>query len=409
MARRRRGFRPVASAAPSTAKPKKVYAMKIKKPKVSDLKKILQSYVSVSEADRLNALAKACLWYEDGSATGALAFVLTNKLFPNGEPEFKKSMDTAEKCRQRATGTTFAAEKDTSLRMAIKLYEKCCAKLSVPTLQEYLDQYDLQKTALEAKAQNLQDRFGESLVAVGKALGLPLQVTFCAQCKQYFPQSQVNGCVASHPDQLTPISATIEKLTVTNSNVAKSINIAEKSLMYNRDSALLLNQTVRKEGVLVALLRELPHVVKYSSVQKSADGKNWVSNRDAHLAFHYQAMANLEQWLKGSESPNRLVRKGAGVVSIPIGTAPRPTGRVGFGGRQKLAPGQLFPSNTNNDRVYQVLKDGNPHTLKEVEAAMPVPSSAKGVLKYLAANAPARWNFRIEQNGSDYKLIQGGA
>ena len=404
--RRRRSFNSN-SRVPKSAAYKPVT---IKQPKVNDLKKILESFVSASQADRLNALAKAAMWYDDGNANGAIAYVLSNRLLPSTDVEFKRSVDRADNCRKRAAGTNFIPEQDTSLRMAIKSYEKCCEKLGVPLLQTYIDAYDAKKAELEAQALANQMKYGEGIMSVQKALGLPLQITFCEHCNQYMAQNMVNGCQGSHPDKLQMILPTIEKLELTDSKTARSINLAEKSLMYNRETAALLTQTVRREGILVAVLRELPALVRYSAVQKAADGQTWTTNRDSHIAFQAQALANLESWLKGAESPNRLVRKGAGVVSASSPSAPRSTGRAGFGGRSKLAPGQLFAPGTGNDRIYQLLKDGNPHDYKEIETAFGS-SAVKGYLKSMVAESQARWGFMVTQNGLTYTMTSqsGGA
>jgi hypothetical protein len=75
--------------------------------------------------------------------------------------------------------------------------------------------------------------------------------------------------------------------------------------------------------------------------------------------------------------------------------------------RRKPAPGQMFPSGTNNDRIYSILKDGVFHDMGELAAvASSGMSTAKAVIKYFAKTAPSKWNFQVEQQGDQVRIVQ---
>src|SRR5579859_2757169 len=404
MARRRvRIHYPGSSNPGPVSMPKKSHAMQIKKPKTSDLKKILSGYVTASETDRTNALAQAVLWYEDGQGNGAIPFVMSNSAIqPTGfaPGEFRKKVDIAAKCRARALGTTFPAERDTSLRMAIKAYEACCEKLGVPKVETYIQMYDAKKIEMDTKVQNLQAKYGDAIGMFERALGLPLVIRFCTNCNEYRPGSKLNGC-AEHVTE--EIKGTISKLDVVDGQSARSIDLASQTLRYNKETAKDAVTVSRHEGILISLLRELPALVRYSALEKSADGTSWVTNRDKHMAFHTQAMSNLEAWLKSDESPNRLVRKG--VQTLPTTPGSRPQRTYVSRTRTPLAPGQLFATGTNNEKVHSVLKDGQWHDLTDFATVTSTPQIAQGVIKWLTKLGPQH-NYVIEQTGNKYRLIQ---
>lgn len=388
----------------------KVNVPKIKKPKTSDLKKALEGYVSASESERLNALALAAMWYWDGKGDGAVAYVLANKLTPTslGQDKLRKLIDRADNCRKRAAGTTFAAERDTSLRMAIHQYEKVCEQLSVPKLADFVQQYEAKKKILDQKVQDLQAKYGNTIESIGKALGLPLEIWYCDECKDYKPKSSLNGCETKHPDKLSKIEPMIKKLEVTDSNkTPKGINLQEGSLQYAKTLAKLMGQNIRREGILPVVLRELPDVVKYSSVEKNAEG-HWISNRDKHIAFQLEALNNLTIWMKSAESPNRLVRKFSIAVTAPAGQTshapkahqPRPVG-ARVRGKAEFTPG------TKRHALYEALTDGQWHSTSDLKSAVPG-ISLKTELHWVDERGQRYGKWKVENQGNQYRLVQTG-
>lgn len=292
----------------------KVKVAVVKRPDVRILAKVLQGYISSSETDRLAALVNAVLWYDE-----ALLWVMADRThLPSLQPdEFRKAIDVADKCRKRALGTTFPAEKDTALRMALERYQIVCEKIpGLPLMAPIFEAYQKQEQDLAAQQAALETRFAEGLNLIKSSLGLPLQIGFCEQCKIWLAKGSLNGC-GEHSVRFE--ESVIRDLKVEDDRQRPRKACPDVGLsVYNISSAKELVQSIRSEGCLPVIFRELNILTRHAAYETLDQGASWFLNRDKLNALREQALLNLAEWVKSDAAPNRLVRRKGLQIATPL-------------------------------------------------------------------------------------------
>ena len=372
----------------------KVPKVKVVKPRTSELSMIYKGYLSADEGQRLAALSYAVLWYDK-----ALEYVLTKNLIPASG--FKEAVDKAAKCRERALGTNFPHERDTSFRMALKLYEKACEKLSPVKLEPYLTLYEKKQEAMEFTAKRLEARFGQGLLDIQKAMGLPFKTVYCQPCNRYSAYQELpEECKKDHQVQEVPQSLT--ELKVFDGPNPRRFEPTVGALVYNRAAADLIRQTARVEGPLVAVLKEWNNITKAAAYQKDSQGK-WLLNPELLQATRDQAVYNLISWLQSSAAPNRLVRRGVLPVQVGANNAPRAVlGAPKGTPRKRGGPFEFTPGSTRR-MAYDALADGQWHELKDLKASVP---RFESLLKDVEWRGKKDGLWTIETQGSQVRLVK---
>lgn len=121
------------------------------KPSVKALREILDGVVSAAITTRIDALAKAMLWYDD-----AIPYLIQKKII--GAENLKK-MNTATKTRELGINTNHPEEKETAFKQTIGLYQTICKPLNPPDVNEYFKRYLEMKTKLEEEEARLTTKY----------------------------------------------------------------------------------------------------------------------------------------------------------------------------------------------------------------------------------------------------------
>lgn len=112
----------------------------------TELKKVYRAYANEHKSDeaRISLLIKAV-----GLIDALCRMAVVQKVVP---PETPQLWEKARKCRERAMGTTFNGEKETALRMFIRLSEKIVEKLVPPMFAEFSTKLDSKLNGYAAAA-----------------------------------------------------------------------------------------------------------------------------------------------------------------------------------------------------------------------------------------------------------------
>lgn len=326
------------------------------RPKTKALRAVLKGLLTVSQNNRLASLAYALQWYDP-----AITYLLQKGKL---DPKAQKFVEVAVKCRKQGIGTTNDNEKETSFLMAIRQYEKACASLRPPAVDKYYDKLNAKKAHLEAKQQRLENKFGNVVQLLQKAIGdsVKLSVADAQKPFQYDPG-------------LTSVS-------------------------YNREAAKTMAQQFRQEGLLAVFFGQLPILSQHLALSSDGAG-GWQYDSDRHVEAMEKLMASFLSFSKTAEAPKKLVR--TGVVRQPKVSIPNQA--QGSQPQQPRAPrastkgprwlGLLVPG-TAIATVYERLMDEQEHDMKDVIAGLTT-SDPVGRVKQLG-------RYGIEKNLLDVTI-----
>lgn len=401
---RRRWFG-AAFGAPRRASQRSVKIVPMKVPDVRVLSAALKGYVSPSETDRLAALAAACLWYDD-----ALLWVMsdTNHLPGLPQTEFAKAIDIAAKCRARAGGSTFPAEKDTALRTAIERYEKVCCKVpKLPLLAASIAEFEKERVRDEARQAALDGKFQALLGEIQTALGLPFKVGFCEHDKFWVANGMADGCTGH---QITWQSGSIRELKVEDDKARARKACPDVGMsVYNVAAAKALADDVKRQGLLPVMLRELNVLTRHSAYETPDGGNTWVLNRDKLNALREQALVNLTAWLATATPSTKLVRAfvpnavaqplGAPAINVPH--VPRVQGP-----RAPRVPGVVsFQPGSVRDRLYSLLQAAPGHSVALADVLRCIGRNHKTEIGRVSERGLSAGLFRIDNIGGMVTLV----
>jgi hypothetical protein len=349
--RRRAPRMPKQPRVPKTPRVKKPKAVKIPRPKVKALRMMLKGLLTVSQANRIASLAYALQWYDQ-----ALPYMVQKGQL---DVKAKKLLEIAVKCRKLGIGATNDHEKETSFATALRQYEKACVVLRPALVDKYYDQLKVKESGLQAKQQKLENKFGNVIGLLQKAIGNRIKLTVAD---------------AQKPFQYDP------GLT---------------SVTYNREAARGLAEKFRAEGILAVVLDQMPILVQHAALQQGTGDQagTWVYDPARHVAINDEIMQSFLAFAKTADAPNKLVRNG--VVREPKIKQPKApcatcqgVGTIGAGSKQTPCPdcakapkaprvftkgprilGFLVPG-TAIATVYDRLMDEKEHDIKDIIAGL---------------------------------------
>jgi len=284
----------------------------------------LKGLITLSIQNRIAALAYALQWYD-----GALPYLIQKNLLP---PDAKKKLEIAVKCRKQAQGTTNDDEKETSLLMSVRHYEKACAALKPVLVDKFYDLYKKKKDVLEKKQNRLTSKFGAVVGLLQKAIGdrLSLQVADAPKPVQYNP--------------------------------------ALTSLSYNREAVKEMTQQFRAEGILSVFISQLETLSMYAALKSDGAG-GWAMDPAEQVQVQQELLGSFLTFAKGADAPRKLVRNGVVKVQQPrqpgAPAAPRPP--VSTKGPRVL--GFLVPG-TAICTVYERMQDELEHNVGDITAGL---------------------------------------
>ncbi len=300
---------------------------KIARPKTKALRMIMKGLLTVSQANRIASLSYALQWYDQ-----ALPYLVQKgKLDANA----KKKLELAVKMRKLGIGAGNDNEKEAAFLGALKQYEKSCPSMKPPAVEKFYDKYKTKKLHLEAKQQRLENKFGNVVQLLQKAIGnrVKLQVADAQKPFQYDPG-------------LTSVS-------------------------YNREAAKAMALQFRQEGLLAVFANQLPILAQHVALQPDGAG-GWSYDPARHVSIVDEMLASFIQFAKTVDAPKRLVQNRVVVVKEPKVVVPgQPVAprvpRASLKGPRYL--GFLVPG-TAIATVYERLMDEKEHDIKDIVAGL---------------------------------------
>lgn len=246
----------------------KLKKVHISKPNTKALKDILKGVISASIVARLSAIAKTLQWYDN-----AVSWVTTNKKkgLKLTEEELR-TLNAANKCREKGLESKNQQEKETNLKAAVQRYEKVCKDLKTPSILKYYDTYLETKTKLEAEEIRLQDKYQNVIMTLKEALALE--------------------------DLQIRISPKIDAKRKSNGN-----NV----LLYSRPQAEEMKTRLRKEGVLALVVHELPYISRVLSWQPDGIG-GFHHDLKKESESHIVLLHKFVKWAQSDSAPSKLVK-----------------------------------------------------------------------------------------------------
>jgi hypothetical protein len=307
MPRRRRTMR--------TPKMKMPKATKIPRPKTKDLRILYKGLLSVSGGNRISTLAYALQWYDS-----ALPYLIQKKLL---SVDARPKLDKAVKCRKQGIGTTNLHEKESSFRMAIRLYEAAAAALKPVSVDESYKKFDEMKDHLEQRQKKMEEKYGQVIGMLQKAVG--------------------NRFKFELADAQKPVQWNPELTTLT----------------YNSEAAKVLALQLREQGFLPVFLEQLDYLVRHACLEPDPDPSKqggWVYYPAKHVEIMNDLLKEFVKFAQSPEAPKRLVKDGAprplpaqGSHATGAPRGPRP------GLRGVKVDGLWFTLGTDQDIVYKRL------------------------------------------------------
>ena len=298
---------------------------KLPRPKTKALRMIYKGLLTISQANRLASLAYGLQWYD----SAILYLVQRGKL----DALAQKLLPIAVKCRKQGIGTTNDHEKETAFLMALRQYEKACHSLKPALVDKYYKQLDTKKQKLETKQLSLEQKFGNVVQILQKAIGDRVKLLVAD---------------AQKPFQYDP---------------------SLLSITYNREAAKTLAVKFRQEGILSVFLDQLPILSQHAALQSDGNG-GWSYDPERCLETQQKLLESFLVFAKSTGAPKKLIR---------IGRAPRvkttqtqqqhttagvprraPVSKKGPRYLGFLVPGTAIAT------VYERLMDEKEHDLNEV-------------------------------------------
>jgi len=290
---------------------------------------LYKGLVSVSDGQRISSLAYSLLWYDS-----ALPYVIQKKLLP---VDARRLLDKAVLCRKQGQDNQNIYEKENSFSMALRRYEKVCAALKPPLLDNSYKKLELMKDTLLLKQQKLEEKYGVIFGLLQKSVGDRFKFEVA--------------------DAVKPIQWNPELTT----------------LSYNRDAAKALTQQYREQGFLPVFIEQLDYLVRHACLEPDPDPQKkggWVYDPAKHVDILNDLLKEFVGFAKSAEAPKRLVRDGVSKPTLAPGQRPQfaPRGpRPGIRG-PKVAG--LYTQGSAAAVVYERLADGNVWSLTDLLAGV---------------------------------------
>src|SRR6266446_372128 len=225
---------------------------KVEKPKITDLRSALEKYVSANMATRLEGLAEALQWYDK-----ALIYVIAEKKVDQKVLDSKIGL--ANKTRALGVSSTFPEEKDSSFTKSIRYYQQICSYLNPVMdaktgrrnvdIDTYIDKYNELKAELEEAEKRAQAKYQpvlDFLNTVFGNLGFKISIDPNASKDRAY----------SGPDT--------------------------NEITYSRKAAKEVYDTLRLEGLLVAMKKELMLFSRAKAMAKDSNDQ-WIIRYDIQV------------------------------------------------------------------------------------------------------------------------------
>lgn len=331
------------------------------KPNVKDLKLAYEGLLTPSATNRIAALAGALAWVD-----AALPYAVQKKLIT---PDMIKPMERAVKCRKQGIGTTIEGEKEAAFQMAMKQYEIVFAKLHVPSIAEYYKRYEEQKPALEAKALALEAKFGNVIQLLKDALGTPLSLK-----------------------------------VIPNAPKDRQMNPACNELVYSKNAAIGMADTLKREGLLTLVARELKVLSRAECIESDGNG-GYTVNAAKQLEVMIVRMDHLAIYCRQNPDAQRSLirnRPAPGQAQAPVNgnpQAPKPAiqraPRVpGANALPKI--GGWYRAGSALALAYQGLEDGAWHEINDVIAGSPAANPRWGFEQLIKDGKTRGWTITVQ-------------
>jgi hypothetical protein len=329
MARRRRN----APAVPPAPKPPKV-----PRPQGKELRALYKGLMTLSASNRINTLAYALQWFDK-----AVTYMMSHT---KGQPlsaDVMKALERAVKARKIGISSTQEGEKETAFCTAIRLYEMACAGVKPVSLDKMYKVFEQRKVKLEARQKRIESQFGTAIQSLAQATGgeLRLMVYDSPKTRQIVPQS--------------------------------------KEIVYNRDGARLVVDTIRRQGLLAAFVAEMDMMARCLSTEVDGNGNYHVA-AEKYMEAQTRLLKSFVRYAGTPAAPARLVKFGAkaehGVLPTPQPPAPRQTVAAGAPRVGKRGPAKgpkvfgLYEPNSTIGILLDRLKDAQEKKVVDILAGV---------------------------------------
>lgn len=329
--------------------------VKIARPKIRDLRVILKGAITVSLQNRIATLGYALAWYD-----GAIPYLLQKGLLA---PDARKKLELAVKARKQGMGTNQDHEKESAFLLAVRLYEKACAALKPLAVDKFYEKLAARKQALEKKQERMEQKFGNVVGLLQKAIG---------------DRIQLEVADAQKPVQYSP---------------------SLMSLSYNRDATKQMAEQFRKEGFLPVFVNQLDVLARHAALQPDGQG-GWSYDPERQVKITEELLKAFVEFTRTADAPKKLVKSGLARVLKPrtggIARAPRGSTKgpryLGF-----LVPGTAIGT------VYERLMDEQEHELKKVIEGLAT-GDPVGRVKQLGRYGAQKGKYTVTINAGKVQL-----
>jgi len=362
MARRNR------TSAPPIPKPPKP-----QRPQGKALRELYKGLVTLSTSNRINSLASALQWFDS-----AQVWMLSRNKGQPLDPKIVRAIEIAVKSRKVGISATMEGEKETAFLMSVRNYEKACSIVKPVSVDKYYTELEAKKQKLEQRQQVAANQYGNLLSELAVAGG-----------------GEVRMLVFDGPKtrQLVPSSFEI---------------------IYNREGAKQVVETIKRQGMLSAFVAELDMMSRCLAFESNGVGGFQV-NAEKYIAAQSRLMKNFVKHYGTMPNANRLVRPGAtaehGLIQQPQPASTQPKApRQGAPQRTPIRRSSApkvagrYDAASTMALLYNKLRDGHLHKITDILQGVPA-ADPKGRLVNLGKDVK-RFNWgTFEWLGDGVRMI----
>lgn len=248
--------------------------MAIAKPSIKELREIYNGFVSISIASRIDALAKALLWYDN-----AITYSIAKKLVTQDK---LLKLNKATKTRDLGISSTHPEEKETCFKKSLEFYQQICDGLNPPDVNEYFKRFKDERAKLEAEEARVKDKYQPVLDILS----------------EMFAASKFKVSIDPRADKNRMFDG-IDRI------------------VYSKAAIKEVFDSLRFEGLLPAMTKEMPLFARAMAIEPDGAG-SFVYKADKHAKAQQLLLTEFITFARKDDTRFKLLRYGA--MHVPAAT-----------------------------------------------------------------------------------------